>query len=97
MAKRYGKQRITFQRWETDFQPVVQVPDGNWAGYAIDNFRACWESVCLPALAERRLWSACITDGYWFIAPGNHVVNRDAVIITSVPYPEEIESLYVNY
>jgi hypothetical protein len=97
MSGRYGKQRLTFARWERDFQPIPQQPDGSWGGYAVENFRECWESVCLPALAERRLWSAAIHDSYWCTAPGNHPVNREAVIITKVPYPAEIESLIVPY
>jgi hypothetical protein len=101
MSKRYGKQRLTYERWLRDFLPIVQDPDGNWGGYAVENFRECWESVCLPALAERRLWSACIHDdcspSLWCLCPGNHPVNRDAVILTRVPYPEAVESLIVLY
>jgi hypothetical protein len=96
MAKRYGRQRLSYSRWQRDFTPIEQEPGRSWGGYAIEDFRACWQSVCLPALDERRLWSANIYDGAWCIVPGNHPVNREAVIITRVPYPPEVEELYVR-
>lgn len=95
--KPYDTRRISFARWERDFQPIYQSDRHSWAGYTIDNFRERWEDECLPALEDRRLWSCLINDDHWCIVPGNHIVNRDAYIITLNSYPPEVEDLYVPY
>lgn len=97
-ARRYGAQRISYARWVREFEPIVQCTDGNWGGFGMEDFRKQWDTVCLPALRERRLWSGCINeDGRWMILPGNHIVNRDTVILTRHPYDSAIEHLYVVY
>ena len=98
MTKRYGSRWLSWDRFIRDFEPYVQsLTNLSWGGFAIKDFRDRWASECVPAIDERRLWSCLINDDHWCVAPGNHIVNRDAVILCRNPYPPEVEDLYVPY
>jgi hypothetical protein len=99
--------RISFEQWWERYQPRLKTDFSNDVTHisndprdihnvAIWDYKTCWEKILAASGPNNEyLWSVIIGEDArrWYIVPGNHIVNREYVILTAKPHNFELDEV----